>query len=233
VLEEGTFERSISSGYFMVVNIPEASTNIQVHHKQPSQSHLAIRGLQGKYYLNGNFTIDPPGLYRIAGTVFTYTSASHDPNGWKDSLYALGPINQQLVIIAMAWGSSVESHTFEYSYQKSEDIVPPPTVPPDIADHDFYGLEQYVVEKPDKKLENIEPPKVVIDSPCSPNCATPAKWKRDSWSRCSKTCGGGIRRAAYVCEWESYIVSDSECSMIARPQGEEEPCNQFDCPARY
>jgi hypothetical protein len=175
----------------MVVNIPEASTNIQVHHKQPSQSHLgililylnlcdhthelfhftvAIRGLQGKYYLNGNFTIDPPGLYRIAGTVFTYTSASHDPNGWKDSLYALGPINQQLVIIvrntcltqnnfcdknfiqAMAWGSSVESHTFEYSYQKSEDIVPPPTVPPDIADHDFYGLEQYVVEKPDKKL---------------------------------------------------------------------------------
>lgn len=54
---------------------------------------------RGEYYLNGNFTIDPPGLYHIAGTVFNYKRESVATRyQGKGSLYAQGPTTRVLII---------------------------------------------------------------------------------------------------------------------------------------
>ena len=55
-----------------------------------------------KTVLNGNWTVNLPGLYHIAGTVFKYTRQSvlmrqHT----QDSLYAPGPITNQLIILVI------------------------------------------------------------------------------------------------------------------------------------
>ena len=55
-----------------------------------------------KTVLNGNWTVNLPGLYHIAGTVFKYIRQSvlmrqHT----QDSLYAPGPITNQLIILVI------------------------------------------------------------------------------------------------------------------------------------
>lgn len=79
--------------YYPVVIIPAGARSIEIQELQISSSYLAVRSLHQKYYLTGGWSIDWPGEFTFAGTVFEYQRAFNRP----ERLYAPGPTNETLV----------------------------------------------------------------------------------------------------------------------------------------
>lgn len=79
--------------YYPVVIIPAGARSIEIQELQISSSYLAVRSLHQKYYLTGGWSIDWPGEFSFAGTVFEYQRAFNHP----ERLYAPGPTNETLV----------------------------------------------------------------------------------------------------------------------------------------
>lgn len=59
-----------------------------------SNSYIAIRTSSKKYHLNGYWTVDWPGKYKFAGTLFVYQR----PHNHPETLSASGPTNESIVI---------------------------------------------------------------------------------------------------------------------------------------
>lgn len=79
--------------YYAVVTVPAGARSIQLQELHVSPSYLAVRSLASRYYLTGDWTIDWPGKFPFAGTVFDYQRSFNQP----ESLYAAGPTNETLV----------------------------------------------------------------------------------------------------------------------------------------
>lgn len=79
--------------YYPVVIIPAGARSIEIQELQISSSYLAVRSLHQKYYLTGGWSIDWPGEFPFAGTVFEYQRTFNRP----ERLYAPGPTNETLV----------------------------------------------------------------------------------------------------------------------------------------
>ncbi|XP_027625371.1 LOW QUALITY PROTEIN: ADAMTS-like protein 5 [Tupaia chinensis] len=79
-------------GYWNVTLIPEGARHIRV--SQRSRNHLALMGGDGRYVLNGNWTVSPAGTYEAAGTHVVYTRVA----GLEESLRAAGPTSQDLLL---------------------------------------------------------------------------------------------------------------------------------------
>ncbi|XP_055563074.1 ADAMTS-like protein 5 isoform X1 [Falco cherrug] len=87
-----------SSGYFGYMNvttIPAGATHIKVTDK--SRNYLALMTSDGRYVLNGDWSIAWPGPYEVAGTQLRYTRA---PNG-TESLEAPGPTDEDLHVMVL------------------------------------------------------------------------------------------------------------------------------------
>nr|XP_035956603.1 ADAMTS-like protein 5 isoform X2 [Halichoerus grypus] len=80
------------AGYWNVTLIPEGARHIRVAHR--SRNHLALIGGDGRYVLNGNWAVSPPGTYEAAGTRVVYTRAA----GPEETLSAAGPTSQDLLL---------------------------------------------------------------------------------------------------------------------------------------
>lgn len=57
-------------------------------------NYLVLRDRHGKYHLNGNWKLDPEGVYNIGGTKFIYRR----PYNYPESLAAEGPLLDDLVL---------------------------------------------------------------------------------------------------------------------------------------
>lgn len=79
--------------YYPVVVVPAGARSIEIQELQISSSYLAVRSLQQKYYLTGGWSIDWPGEFPFAGTVFDYQRSFNRP----EHLSAPGPTNETLV----------------------------------------------------------------------------------------------------------------------------------------
>ncbi|KAM6040269.1 ADAMTS-like protein 5 isoform 2-T2 [Theristicus caerulescens] len=87
-----------SSGYFGYVNvtkIPAGATHIKVTDK--SRNYLALMTSDGRYVLNGDWSIAWPGPYEVAGTRLHYARA---PDG-TESLEAPGPTDEDLHVMVL------------------------------------------------------------------------------------------------------------------------------------
>ncbi|XP_032108391.1 ADAMTS-like protein 5 [Sapajus apella] len=80
------------AGYWNVTLIPEGARHIRVAHR--SRNHLALMGGDGRYVLNGDWAVSPPGTYEAAGTHVVYT---RDP-GPEETLRAAGPTSDDLLL---------------------------------------------------------------------------------------------------------------------------------------
>uniref|UniRef100_A0A8P0TLL6 ADAMTS like 5 n=1 Tax=Canis lupus familiaris TaxID=9615 RepID=A0A8P0TLL6_CANLF len=80
------------AGYWNVTLIPEGARHIRVTHR--SRNHLALLGGDGRYVLNGNWAVSPPGTYEAAGTRVVYTRAA----GPEEKLHAAGPTSEDLLL---------------------------------------------------------------------------------------------------------------------------------------
>ncbi|KAM5188482.1 ADAMTS-like protein 5 isoform 6-T6 [Callospermophilus lateralis] len=80
------------AGYWNVTLIPEGARHIRVAHR--SRNHLALMGVDGRYVLNGNWEVSPPGTYEAAGTRVVYARAAAP----QETLHAAGPTSQDLLL---------------------------------------------------------------------------------------------------------------------------------------
>ncbi|KAM4888720.1 ADAMTS-like protein 5 isoform 4-T5 [Thomomys bottae] len=80
------------AGYWNVTLIPEGARHIRV--AQRSRNHLALRTGDGRYVLNGDWAVSPPGTYEAAGTHVVYIRAP----GPEETLLAAGPTSQDLLL---------------------------------------------------------------------------------------------------------------------------------------
>ena len=55
----------------------------------------ALRNENNEYYINGDWTIDWPRQFSIAGTIFTYERQSGEPEVFS----AIGPTTEDLIIM--------------------------------------------------------------------------------------------------------------------------------------
>ncbi|XP_033052853.1 ADAMTS-like protein 5 isoform X2 [Trachypithecus francoisi] len=80
------------AGYWNVTLIPEGARHIRVAHR--SRNHLALMGGDGRYVLNGDWAVSPPGTYEAAGTHVVYTRDT----GPQETLQAAGPTSHNLLL---------------------------------------------------------------------------------------------------------------------------------------
>ncbi|XP_021090542.1 ADAMTS-like protein 5 [Mesocricetus auratus] len=80
------------AGYWNVTLIPEGARHIRV--AQHSRNHLALVARDGRYVLNGDGVLSPPGTYEAAGTRVVYTRGA----GPEETLQATGPTSQELLL---------------------------------------------------------------------------------------------------------------------------------------
>nr|XP_048316151.1 ADAMTS-like protein 5 isoform X2 [Myodes glareolus] len=80
------------AGYWNVTLIPEGARHIRV--AQSSHNHLALVARDGRYVINGDGVLSPPGTYEVAGTRVVYTRGV----GPEETLQASGPTSQELLL---------------------------------------------------------------------------------------------------------------------------------------
>lgn len=79
--------------YYPIVTIPAGARSIEIQELHVSSSYLAVRNLNQKYYLTKDWTIDWPGKFYFAGTMFEYQR----PFSHSETLSAAGPTNETLI----------------------------------------------------------------------------------------------------------------------------------------
>uniref|UniRef100_A0A8C3C789 ADAMTS like 5 n=1 Tax=Cairina moschata TaxID=8855 RepID=A0A8C3C789_CAIMO len=94
-LFQGTEPPSGYFGYMNVTKIPAGATNIRVTDK--SRNYLALMRSDGRYVLNGDWSIAWPGPYEAAGTRLLY---ARSPDG-TESLEAAGPTDEDLHVLVL------------------------------------------------------------------------------------------------------------------------------------
>uniref|UniRef100_A0A8C9V3M9 ADAM metallopeptidase with thrombospondin type 1 motif 18 n=1 Tax=Scleropages formosus TaxID=113540 RepID=A0A8C9V3M9_SCLFO len=225
--------------YYPVVTIPAGARSIHVHEMDVSNSYLAVRSLKRKYYLTGDWTVDWPGKFQFAGTMFHYRRAFSEP----ESLYALGPTNETLVFEILLQGKN-PGVMWEYTLPKTE------------KKHNY----TWVVVRSDcsapcaggrisTKAICLQDQRTQVNSSlCNPQtkpvigsqlCNThpcPAYWATDEWGACSRTCGAGqqtrhIRCVRKVSYQREEVAAHSLCPVVAPAQVQ--PCYVAACPPEW
>ncbi|XP_044305256.1 ADAMTS-like protein 4 isoform X1 [Varanus komodoensis] len=88
-------DADVPIGYHRILEIPAGATRIQVKEMTRSPNYLALRSLNGKSIINGNWAVNPPGRYEAAGTIFEYTRPGSDSRE-GESLRAEGPTTEPI-----------------------------------------------------------------------------------------------------------------------------------------
>ncbi|EDO30665.1 predicted protein, partial [Nematostella vectensis] len=200
-------------GYNPVITIPSGSTNINITEMRRSKNYLAIKSHESdKYFLNGNWVIDLPRGYRIAGTKFYYKRPKRNQK-FNEAVISKGPINMNLDIMIIYQG---DEPNIMYSYN-----LPPRFggSPPKLAayrwelagysecSHPCAGGLKSAFYQCIRSIDNVR----VQDSLCTEIVAKPdrrkvcniqpcpARWVPGEWKKCGKTCGSGIQLRNLYC----------------------------------
>ena len=84
------------TGYVETAVIPKNARHIQIEEVVGAPNYLALRSSTGKYYLNGDYFIQPGGHIQAAGTTVTYTRKHN-----KETVVADGPLSDDLHIMVI------------------------------------------------------------------------------------------------------------------------------------
>uniref|UniRef100_A0A8C5EPJ4 ADAM metallopeptidase with thrombospondin type 1 motif, 18 n=1 Tax=Gouania willdenowi TaxID=441366 RepID=A0A8C5EPJ4_GOUWI len=225
--------------YYSMVTVPAGARSIHIQEMEVSTSYLAVRSLKRRYYLTGEWTVDWPGMFHFAGTVFEYQRSFNKP----ESLYTAGPTNETLVFEILLQGRN-PGVIWEYTLPRIERK-------PDYS----WGVVRSDCSAPcaggriSTKAICLQEQKTQVNSSmCNPHtkptlgshlCNTqpcPAFWATGDWGSCSRSCGGGqqirtlrcLRKVTYQRE---EVVPHSFCPVISPAQVQ--PCNTESCPPEW
>ncbi|XP_060117802.1 papilin isoform X1 [Heteronotia binoei] len=88
---------NLPKGYNQIFIIPMGATSIHIKEVTPTRNFLAIKNVQGTYYLNGHWTIEFSRALHIASTVVHYDRGSEGDLA-PELVHAKGPTTEPLII---------------------------------------------------------------------------------------------------------------------------------------
>uniref|UniRef100_A0A8C6E035 ADAMTS like 2 n=1 Tax=Moschus moschiferus TaxID=68415 RepID=A0A8C6E035_MOSMO len=102
-------------GYSLVTHIPAGARDIQIVERKKSADVLALADEAGYFFFNGNFKVDSPKNFNIAGTVVKYRRPMDVYETGIEYIVAQGPTNQGLNVMVWNQNGKSPSITFEYT----------------------------------------------------------------------------------------------------------------------
>ncbi|XP_042328625.1 A disintegrin and metalloproteinase with thrombospondin motifs 7 isoform X2 [Sceloporus undulatus] len=244
-----TFEEREGLGYVDVGLIPAGAREIQIEEVAEAENFLALRSEDPeKYFLNGGWTIQWNGEYKVAGTTFTY-----ERTGNWENLTSPGP-TEEPVWIQLLFQEKNPGVRYQYTIQRESENKN------EIAPTQFFwqygpwtkctatcgtGVQRQVVRcveiiagvveeryckgliRPDDKQRSCS------EEPC------PARWWTGEWQACSATCGDtGLTKRTVLCIQsvgldEQKALQPISCQNLPKPDATA-PCNrEVSCPAKW
>nr|XP_048683506.1 A disintegrin and metalloproteinase with thrombospondin motifs 8 [Caretta caretta] len=234
----GSLNRS-KYGYNDIVTIPAGATNIDI--KQRSHrgvrhdgNYLALRTLDGKYLLNGDFAISAMEQdLLVKGTILKYSGSLTT----LERLQSFQQLPESLTVQLLTVSSEVFPPKVKYTFfipkdvpfskqkvkeKKSANIIQPMLTSQwvlgdwsECSKTCGSGWQRRTVECRDvegqasatcDKALKPEDIKPCGDLPCP-------IWRVGPWSPCSRTCGEGVRTRSATCiDYEGKIVAPEKCS---------------------
>ncbi|XP_054858791.1 A disintegrin and metalloproteinase with thrombospondin motifs 7 isoform X2 [Eublepharis macularius] len=242
-----TFEKSEGLGYVDVGLIPAGAREIQIEEVAEAENFLALRSEDPeKYFLNGDWTIQWNGDYKVAGTTFTY-----ERTGNWENLTSPGPTGEP-VWIQLLFQEKNPGVRYQYTIQRESESEN------EITPAEFFwqygswtkctatcgtGVQRQMVHCVEKVAGIVEEQFCdVLSRPddkrrsCSEELC-PARWWVGEWQACSATCGdAGLMKRSVLCLQsvapdEQRALQPSKCQHLSKPDATA-PCNrEVLCPA--
>ncbi|XP_059514417.1 ADAMTS-like protein 2 [Myotis daubentonii] len=114
----GTYRKGNANlGYSLVTHIPAGARDIQIVERKKSADILALADEAGNYFFNGDFKVDSPKNFNIAGTVVKYRRPMDIYETGIEYIVAQGPTSQGLNVMVWNQNGKSPSITFEYTLQ--------------------------------------------------------------------------------------------------------------------
>lgn len=193
-------------GYNDVVTIPAGATNIDIkqHSRQGVRhdgNYLALRTLDGKYLLNGNFTVSAmeQDIF-VKGTVLRYSGSLTT----LERLQSYQQLPESIVVQVLT---------------VSSEMFLPKTFPPPKVKYSFFIPKDLQFSKQkikEKSLANMIKPLLT------------SQWVLGDWSECSKSCSSGWQRRTVEC-LDVEGQPSSTCDKALKPM-DIKPCSGLPCP---
>ncbi|KAF7989616.1 hypothetical protein HCN44_008290 [Aphidius gifuensis] len=203
-LFEGIFmEPNLPKGHQPVTIIPKGAMSLNISELRYSGNFLALKAENGSYILNGPYSVSPSGIYKVAGTVFTYQRGDKYR---MECVIAAGPLNES-ISLEILYHEMNPGVLYKYMLPTNDlndnnyDISPPLYTP---------GIQSTLIkcikvdkdiEVPDRRCRRFEKPKIQSSTHCN-DLPCPARWRADGWSECSVTCGTGVKTRKLECVQE-------------------------------
>ncbi|KAL9837573.1 LOW QUALITY PROTEIN: A disintegrin and metalloproteinase with thrombospondin motifs 7-like [Geothlypis trichas] len=243
-----TFEDSEGLGYVDIGIIPVGAREIRIEEVAEAGNFLALRSEDPeKYFLNGGWTIQWNGDYRVAGTTFTYKRTGN----WEN-LTSPGPTVEP-VWIQLLFQETNPGVRYQYTIQRpadSENEIEQPeflwrfgswstctatcgTGCQRQAVH-CVALAGLVEERfCDARTRPDDQQRPCSEEPC------PARWWVGEWQQCSASCGGaGLMKRTVLCIQsvgldEQRALQPAHCQHLAKPDATM-PCHpEVPCPSPW
>ncbi|XP_010001146.1 PREDICTED: A disintegrin and metalloproteinase with thrombospondin motifs 7, partial [Chaetura pelagica] len=244
-----TFEDSEGLGYVDIGIIPVGAREIRIEEVAEAGNFLALRSEDPeKYFLNGGWTIQWNGDYRVAGTTFTYKRTGN----WEN-LTSPGPTVEP-VWIQLLFQETNPGVRYQYTIQR------PPDSENQLEQPEFLwrfgswtsctatcgtGVQRQVVHCVEKLAGIVEErfcdaltrpddqQRTCSEEPC------PARWWVGEWQTCSATCGrSGLMKRTVLCIQsvgvdEQRALQQADCQHLSKPAATA-PCHQeVPCPSQW
>ncbi|NWW53611.1 ATS7 metalloproteinase, partial [Pedionomus torquatus] len=244
-----TFEDSEGLGYVDIGIIPVGAREIRIEEVAEAGNFLALRSEDPeKYFLNGGWTIQWNGDYRVAGTTFTYKRTGN----WEN-LTSPGPTVEP-VWIQLLFQETNPGVRYQYTIQRPADSEN------EIEQAEFLwrfgswttctatcgtGVQRQIVHCVEKLAGIVEErfcdaltrpddqQRTCSEEPC------PARWWVGEWTKCSATCGrSGLMKRTVLCIQsvgldEQRALQHADCQHLPKPEATA-PCHQeVPCPSQW
>uniref|UniRef100_A0A8C9EQJ0 Papilin n=1 Tax=Pavo cristatus TaxID=9049 RepID=A0A8C9EQJ0_PAVCR len=239
---KGTFDvPNLPKGYNQMFIIPVGATSIQIKEVMPSRNFMAVKNVQGDYYLNGHWTIDFSRTLHVASTVMHYDRGSEGDLA-PERLHARGPTTEPLVIelISQEPNPGVQYEYYLPTHRQTTGYSWSYGSWSECSSECGGGFQSRLVFctidneiYPDYMCRNK--PQPGNNRTCGhQTCPQTKRWKTGEWGPCSATCGGGTQtRSVYCIAFDGQnsqgVVDNAECMDFAQQPHSSQPCNRRQC----
>uniref|UniRef100_A0A8C3NUN3 ADAM metallopeptidase with thrombospondin type 1 motif 7 n=1 Tax=Cyanoderma ruficeps TaxID=181631 RepID=A0A8C3NUN3_9PASS len=244
-----TFEDSEGLGYVDIGIIPVGAREIRIEEVAEAGNFLALRSEDPeKYFLNGGWTIQWNGDYRVAGTTFTYKRTGN----WEN-LTSPGPTVEP-VWIQLLFQETNPGVRYQYTIQRPADSENEIEQPEFLWRFGSWttctatcgtGVQRQVVHCVERLAGLVEErfcdpltrpddqQRTCSEEPC------PARWWVGEWQPCSASCGrAGLVKRTVLCIQsvgldEQRALQPAHCQHLPRPAATA-PCHpEVPCPSPW